>query len=333
MILHPAVIALLTGSFLITLITMYSSYIGIQILRWWNIQSGSERQLDLERKTYLISTILSSVMIFEILSFFLFIYTTDSLHTLFVGSMCATGTLYVNGYGYPTLIIKVFTCIASSLWLIINYTDNKGYDYPLIKTKYAALQIITLLVVTEAVVQFKYFSGLKGDMITSCCGTLFSADAKGIASEIVSIPSNLAMILFYSISLLAVGISIIFYRTGKGAYLMSAMSASFGVISVISIISFISLYFYELPTHHCPFCLLQAHYYFVGYPLYFFLFIGTVSGIGVGIIQPFKKKESLKKAVPSIQRNLSLISFIFITLFIALSTYPIIFYDFKLSGY
>jgi hypothetical protein len=132
---------------------------------------------------------------------------------------------------------------------------------------------------------------------------------------------------------MAVGMNIIFYRTGKGAYLMSALSASFGIVSVVSIISFISLYFYELPTHHCPFCLLQANYYFVGYPLYFFLFVATVTGMGAGIIQPFKKKESLKKVVPSIQKSLSLTSCIFMTFFITLSTYPIIFYDFKLSGY
>jgi hypothetical protein len=333
MILHPAIIALIAGSFVITLITVYSSFIGIQIIRWWDISSGSERQLDLERKTYLVSTILSAVMTFEILSFFLFIYTADKLHPLFVGAMCATGTLYVNEYGYPALIIKILSCVVSCLWLIINFTDNRGYDYPLIKIKYTFLQFIALIIVIEAYVQFQYFSGLKGNVITSCCGTLFSTESQGITSEILALPYDLTMIVFYITAILTVGITFLFYRTGKGAYFMSLLSASFGIISIISIISFISLYFYKLPTHHCPFCLLQSGYHFVGYPLYLLLFIGTISGTGTGMLQPFKDKKSLKKVIPSIQKNLSILSMVFTTLFIMLSTYPILFSDFKLSGY
>ena len=33
---------------------------------------------------------------FQLASLFLFIYTADHLHPLFVGAMCAAGTLYVN---------------------------------------------------------------------------------------------------------------------------------------------------------------------------------------------------------------------------------------------
>jgi hypothetical protein len=39
-------------------------------------------------------------------------------------------------------------------------------------------------------------------------------------------------------------------------------------VSVAALISFISVYFYELPTHHCPFCILQGEYHYVGYLIY-----------------------------------------------------------------
>jgi hypothetical protein len=32
---------------------------------------------------------------------------------------------------------------------------------------------------------------------------------------------------------------------------------------------------YELPQHHCPFCLLQKDYYYIGYFMYTFLYLGT----------------------------------------------------------
>jgi uncharacterized integral membrane protein len=100
--------------------------------------------LILERRTYIISTILAYLFGFQLLSLFLYIFTADHLHTLFVGAMCAAGTLYVNAYGYPALIMKVINFLLAGLWLILNYADNRAYDYPLIRKKYFFLLIIAI---------------------------------------------------------------------------------------------------------------------------------------------------------------------------------------------
>src|SRR5208283_2805438 len=169
MILHPSIIALFLSSVLISMLLLYSSYYGLLILRKWNIKSGSELQLDLERRTYLISAILTCVFGFQLISLFLYVYTADILHPLFAGAMCASGTLTVNTYGYPTLILKVFNFLTAGLWLVLNYTDNRAYDYPLVKSKNKLLIVITPLVLAESYLQTKYFLGLKPDVITSCC--------------------------------------------------------------------------------------------------------------------------------------------------------------------
>lgn len=49
---------------------VYAAYFALQIVRKWDITSGSEVQLDLERKTYLISTIMSYLLGFQLLSLF-----------------------------------------------------------------------------------------------------------------------------------------------------------------------------------------------------------------------------------------------------------------------
>ena len=85
MIFHPSILALYVASILISFMVLYSAYYGFQILRRWDIQSGSEAQLVLERKTYLISTLLTYVFGFELLSLFLYIFTVDRLHTFFAG--------------------------------------------------------------------------------------------------------------------------------------------------------------------------------------------------------------------------------------------------------
>jgi hypothetical protein len=332
MIFHPSILALYVASILISFMVLYSAAYGVQILRKWDIQSGSEGQLILERKTYLISTLLTYVFGFELLSLFLYIFTVDRLHTFFVGAMCAAGTLYVNGFGYPTLILKVINFLLAGLWLILNYADNRGYDYPLIKTKYRLLLNLAPLILVETFLQINYFLRLNPNIITSCCGSLFSVGEQSLASEIVALPSIPMKIVFYLAMALTIASGFYFYRKGKGAYLFSSSSAITLLISLASILSFISVYFYELPTHHCPFCILQGEYGYIGYPLYITLLGGTISGMGVGMLMPFRNTKSLSNVLPSIQRRLAIASVVLFILFTAIVTYEIVFSGLILEG-
>jgi hypothetical protein len=128
MVFHPAIFALLVGSVLISGMLCYSAYYGVRILQSWDIKSGSELQLSLERRTYLISTIVTYAFGFQLLSLFLFIFTADHLHTLFVGAMCAAGSLNVNQYGYATVILKMVNFLLCGVWLVLNVTDNRAHD-------------------------------------------------------------------------------------------------------------------------------------------------------------------------------------------------------------
>ena len=80
MFFKPGIIALFISSLLVSGMMLYASFYGMLILKYWDINSGSETQLRLERKTYLISTIIGYAFGFQLLSFFLFIYTADALH-------------------------------------------------------------------------------------------------------------------------------------------------------------------------------------------------------------------------------------------------------------
>ncbi len=104
------------------------------------------------------------------------------------------------------------------------------------------------------------------------------------------------------------------------------------IVSFASILSFISIYFYELPTHHCPFCILQKEYIYIGYPLYMTLFGGVISGMGVGILMPFRNKKSLSEILPSIQRRLAIVSLVLFILFTAIVTYRLVFSGLILEG-
>ena len=332
MILHPGILALLVSSLLISGMVLYSAACGIGILRGWDISSGSERQLLLERKTYLISTILGYFLAFQLISLFLFVYTTDSICPLFVGAMCAVGTLSLNAFGYPVLFCKTANFFLAGLWLILNHVDSRGYDYPLLKIKYWLLLFMAPFVLTEAVLQGLYFISLVPDVITSCCGSLFGTGEAGLASEMAALPPFPMMAAFYSAIAITVLCGSWFYRTGKAGPLFALMNGTSFIISIISIISFISLYFYELPTHHCPFCIMQREYGFIGYPLYLLLLVGTVTGLGSGLLSPFRKIPSLAPTLPALQKWLALLSMLCWLIFAVIATWPILFSSFSLKG-
>jgi hypothetical protein len=238
--------------------------------------------------------------------------------------MCAVGSLNVNQWGFPLVILKIITFLLAGLWLIINFTDNRGYDYPLIKAKYLLLLVIAPLILTETIIQAKYFLGLTPEVITSCCGSLFTADTRGVASEIISFPRPVMEIAFYAAMIGTLALGAVFYRTGNLGYGFSAAIFLTFLLSIASFISFISIYFYELPTHHCPFCILQKEYGYIGYLLYLLLLVGGLAGMGVGLLMPFRQTPSLKETLPAIQRHLTLTSVTSYLLFAVIATYQII---------
>ena len=141
-------------------------------------------------------------------------------------------------------------------------------------------------------------------------------------------------IVFYSTIGLLIISGIFFYRTVDwSGYLFSFVSTAAFVVSIAALISFISLYFYELPTHHCPFCIMQKEYWYVGYVLYILLLTGTIAGMGVGVLMPFRGNKSLEKVIPSILHTLTIVSMICFAFFTLIATYQMIFSSFRLEGY
>jgi len=303
---HPAVAALAAWSVLAGLLALHSAWWAGRILWGWNPQSGDEGQLQLERSTSLVASVLGLGLAFQVLSVFLFVFTAEQLHGRFVGAMCAAGTLHVNGFGYPALGLKLANCFLGGLWLVLNRADTLGYDHPLIRVKYRLVLLLAPLLLIGEGLQVAYLAGLKADVITSCCGSLFGQEAQGLVSELASLPWRTALAALLGTTLLTAGTGIRFLRTGKGGHLFAAAGAAGVLVAAVALVSAVNLYVYELPTHHCPFCLLKSEYGFVGYGFYLLLLAGGVASLGLGATLPFRATPSLADALPRLQRRLGL---------------------------
>ena len=321
MFLSPAILALILVSAVISLMLILASGFAIQVLHKWDINSGSELQLNLERRTYLISTLLIWAFASELISLMLFIYNAESMSGQFVGAMCATGVLNVNEWGWPSLFLKIAIFFSGTIWLALNYLDNKGFDYPLVRVKYFLLLLIVPMVLIEFYVQTRYFMEMNPDVITSCCGSLFSADAKGVAAEVSSLTPRQAIIAMYGSGLLLMLSGSWYLLRKKGGLIFSLFGLTAFITALMSIISYISLYIYEHPHHHCPFCILKSGHDYAGYTLYIPLFLATSLALAAGTMSYWKKVPSLKSSVAVYAPKLVYLAMIFFNIFYALATW------------
>jgi hypothetical protein len=320
MIFQPAIIALLLSSAICVLALAASAPFAVEVIRRWDIASGSERQLRLERRTYLFSTLLAFVLVAQLAAVLLFVFNAEKMSGMFVGAMCAVGTLNVNPFGFPALNAKIALFFLAAMWLAINHVDSRARDYPLVRIKYGLLLLLAPLLAAAAWTEAQFFLNLKADVITSCCGSMFSEGSKTIAAEASALPPLPAMFLFYGAMGLAIAAASFQWAFGKGGYFTAAGAALGFAAGISGILSFVSLYIYEHPHHHCPFCVLKPEYDYQGYALYLPLFVATAAGLAVGAIRPFAGVASLKGIVPEFSRRLAAVASIGFLLTTAVAT-------------
>ncbi|NJC89275.1 MAG: hypothetical protein FIB02_12215, partial [Desulfuromonas sp.] len=212
MILHPGILALLLGASISLAMLTAGAGLGLTIARHWRPTLADERQLTLERRCWLVATLVQWAVGFETLSLLLFLYTLDDLHPLFVGAMCATGTLNANPVGWHLLWLKLALFLAGSLWWVANHLDQRVPDAPLTRPKFLALLVLLPLAGADLVLMAVYFAGLEPEIITSCCGSLFSNAGHGVAGDIAGLPIRPMIIAFYVVSLQFGGVLLICRR-------------------------------------------------------------------------------------------------------------------------
>jgi len=308
MIVTPPVIALLGASTLAAGVLTASSVFALRLLRRWDRESGSQLQISLERVSELVSTVVAFVLVVEAVTLVLFAFNADRMSSLFVGAMCAVGTLEASPFGFPTLWAKIVVFFAAGVWLVIDRVDGRGRDFPLIRVKYLGLLALTPLILAEAGLQFAYFLDLRADTITSCCGKLFGEGRSGAGADLASLDPKTALSLLFGGLVVTIGLGLVAPRWRGLLVAHGIVSAAMFLVAIAGIVSVVSVYVYEQPHHHCPFCLLKREYGHFGFALYLPLFLATGSGLAAGALALLPIPASLVEEMPRIRRRLARLS-------------------------
>jgi len=279
------------------------------ILKNWDFNSFTSKQFYLENRSYLIITIISFTIILKILLLPYFVYTIDELSNIITGAMCGAGVIKSNIYGNPLLGLKIIILFLSGFWVTINSLDLKAKNYPYMTLKLWFFISIFILLTLEIYLDIAYFTNIESSKPVTCCSVIFQAkNYLPFGLDITKL-----IVLFYLLYFL-----ILLFTISKRYILSIFANILFLPIAYYSVIYFFGTYIYELPTHKCPFCMLQSSYYFVGYLVWGLLLFGVFKSIDYSLRKILFKEK--------IDKN---ISTILLTLFILLCSGYVANYYFK----
>lgn len=280
MILTPEVLAMFILNAIFMFFSIVAFVLSVKIYLNWDINSTSKAQYKLEKQSFLAATIIKYIFGVKIPLFLFFIFTLDKISNLLTGAMCAAGVVDATEYGTNLIILKIINLYLFASWLKLHSEDMKDKNQPYARTKFGLFMLLFFSFMVEIILEGVMFGNIEIDKMVSCCGSIYSSSAASAISGIFSLETTTVLTLFYGNYLLIV----LFYFLKK-RYLFTVANMFFIVIALVALILFFGTYIYELPSHHCPFCFLQRDYHYVGYFIYFFLFMGTFYGLVVSFVQ------------------------------------------------
>ncbi len=313
MSLTPEIIALLLLDAVFLFFGGIAFVLSARIAWRWRSHETTELQYALHRQSYLVSVIINYIFMLKIPLFAFFIYTCDKLSSIITGAMCASGVVNSVDFGLYLTLFKIVNLYVFGFWLLLNDADMNEEKLPFTRLKFVLFMLFFIPLFAEIGLEIGFFTSLNVSKIVSCCGTLFSAASTSSISLLFSVDEKIWMMIFYGCFALSVA------AYGSRSPLASVVSnLLLALFALIALILFFSPYVYELPTHHCPFCLLQKEYFYVGYLLYALLFAGTFYAAAGGVLDLVQKRYTKRFY------NLSLF---FNTLYvIGISLYPLSYY-------
>ena len=302
---NEIIVFLFTQIILLSLLTI-SFFYSLSIIKNWDYSKTTQEQYKLEKRSYLVILIISFTMIIKIFLMPYFAYSIDILSHIIPGAMCAAGVIGANEYGQPLLTFKVVLLFFIGIWMILNTLDLKEKTYPYTKKKFYFFILIFIFVVIETIVDILYLTNISTQEPVLCCSVIFGASSTGS-----QIPFNLnipmLLVLFYLLYFLS-----IFVNIQKNPYLNIIVNILFIYIGYYAVTYFFGTYVYQLPTHQCPFCMLQHEYFYIGYFIWGSLFLGVFFAFAYSVLKLLINK--------SLDYTLKY-SLIFNTLFVLICTF------------
>lgn len=279
MVINEFIVVLLLD-LLALFLTIFALFISIKVIKNWDYNSTNPAQYRLEKQVYLAGILILFILILKTINLPFFLYFLDKISPLIAGAMCAAGVINANDFGSPLLYTKIVAAVALGVWLVLHNVDLNNKLTPYTKEKFYLFTAIAFVLLVEMVLETLYFANVDVNEVVKCCSLLYG-DGLGATNS----GYNFTLILF-SIAITVVNIVFLINKNSKAIIIIAPI---FFITMLILITNEISPYVYELPTHKCPYCLLQREYNFIGYVIYAFLALSLFFQMSASILNIWLK--------------------------------------------
>jgi len=287
-LLNNQVLIYLLSEAILFVLAVVAFGVAVQIVMRWDFGAFTQQQFALERRAYLVMTIILFVAVMKIFLLPYFVFTVDNLSVLVPGAMCAAGVISANDYGLHLLFLKLLIAFFLILWLALNRYDLRAKDYPIFRQKTWLYLLIFLLLGVELWWDGMYFTHIDIHLPVSCCSALFG-QLEGANPLPFGLNRPMLLTVFYLLFVL-----VVLATLAGQPWLVLPMLGMFVAVAYYAVVYFFGTYVYALPTHKCPFCMFQPEYYYVGYLIWGSLFGGTFIGATAAIQALWLKKRDTK---------------------------------------
>jgi hypothetical protein len=306
-LVHPFLLARLVSGVAASILLLAAVRTAVRVLRRWRVGSLAEGQITLARRAELVAALVQTALGIAILGLALTVLAADRLSGSIRGAMCAYGVLASTPTGFAALATSAAAALACVLWLVLHRLDLRLREPVLTRRKFVALLGVAPLVWLDLWTTARFAADLDLGVVSSCCSvSLDDADVVLGAAR-----SGTSHVLWSAAGVLgalaALGAALFVRRHPGGASALPAalLSAAAAVAAVPATLFVVAPYAYETPSHLCPFCLLRADVWGLGWPLFVSLFAGTALGLGIGVAELQRRASGEPREVSGLQARLA----------------------------
>ena len=264
------IVTYLLCSFLSLILGLLAAANGLWAARRWESAGATEEQYRLEKRVYLIMTLMICGLGLRLLMVPLWFATLQSLLGSIPGAMCLTGVHNCNTpYSYLASGLKLLLPPFYGFWLLLNALDRQLASQPFLRQKLLFLAPLGILLIGESLLDAYFFLSVPYRQV-SCCSSLLDLPKASIAPTVTHAWNGLA--LLYAL-LLFIGAEILYCFQIQKRSAAAAPPWWFGnkvvmlwesalIVATFSILIYLldvtlSPLFLHRPEHHCIFCLGQ----------------------------------------------------------------------------
>lgn len=271
MIINNFIITYLVCSFTSIFIGLVAVFNGFYAWKKWDINNHSDEQYILEKRIYLLITILSVGFFIRLMMVPLWFFSLHSMIISIPGAMCLVGVHNVNApLSYIASTLKLVLPALYGYWLILNFLDRQAESQPFMKQKLIFIAPLGILILLETILDISFFFSNPPRQV-SCCTSLFDVPMNNIPSVVLQstwiwliifyilIPFILFELLYFFIAQKKSTYSVHKWWFGNKTVLFSEtlLIAFTFFVFILALHTKISPLFLKLPFHLCIFCLGQ----------------------------------------------------------------------------